>query len=177
MPKKAPKAASAPAENTEHGAPSSTPSTGPTIDLSGWKNVPTATPAASATPAKRTKVERPLRPQIGIEEIAGISGCLVVDVFEPPAHAEYGQSAGLIVRLPAHDAAHPATDVLAFVNYRTVAGRKTRDALTTGPLATLDATKPETFVPLNARAKMSPEFPKGRPMVFLTFGNPVGTKA
>jgi len=171
---KASRTKSAPAENAGSGTPTPTASTGPTLDLSAWRTVPTAVAQPAADKAK-PKVERPKRPEIGVEELSGIPGLLAVDVFEPPAHPKWGQSAGLVVRLPARDAAHPATDVLTFVNYRTVAGRAVRDSLTLGTLAQLDGTRPETFVPFTARAKMSAAFADGKPMVFLRFGEPVGT--
>lgn len=156
--------------------PKATPSkAGSGLDLSGYRRTTAAAPAPTAKGGRATdaknaaqKADRAKRPKASWDDLVGIEGLRILDSFEEEDD-DYGEYVGTIVRIPAVGD-NPQTDVIVLTNSSTRAGKKLTRAHAAGKFDLCDG-EGGGALPVEVRAKISPQHPEGRPMVLLRIGS------
>jgi hypothetical protein len=143
-------------------APAPTAGAQKTLDLTAYRSedaAPTAAPDESSPPEDR----------IHWEDLAGIPGAEIVDLWEHSTPA-YGPYVGAKIRLPARGKA-PSITVSALANRKTQAGQRLSQEIASGKLVPLmDGTgKHSCRVTVILRKSLDPE--NKRPMCLLSFGD------
>lgn len=151
------------------------PRAGKALDLSAWAEPKAAAPTAP-TPTAPARERFPL---FKWEDLAGISGLALTDVWvatsEPkpatqtsPAKPAYDY-VGANVRLPPNVEYPAGAMVTVLTGADTTAGARLKAEFVAGHLDGLFAAPPKT-VPIHVLNRRSPNFPTGRPYSVLTVG-------
>jgi hypothetical protein len=138
------------------GGPSDSAKSGSTVfDVTKYRHAGTTT-----EPAPEQKAQRAKRPRVKWDELGGIDGFGVRDVWTG-TNDEYGDYIGTVLVAP------DGAEAVALTNAETAAGRALLAALNGGKFDALDG---RASVPVHVRLRKSPTHPEGRPMCLLTFG-------